>query len=481
MTTTRPGVAVKPARSRLADRDEYPALGAVATLDPRPGIVMGPTPRVHLGICSLVVPIRPMPLRQNVISPISAMLAETTPAPAELPSPDPGPTIPEIVDAVVRPEPFLDVSHVAERPATRDIVEWKPVDPQTARDALRVERDVEIPRGRHRTRTPRLPQLSTGDAAERIGRLVIMDRRRRVFMIAASILVIVGLLVSIWRFTNVGYAAQPATSWNQVVLPETTAGTPAASQTPSASAKPSASPSTAEVTTQTVPATTEATKGSQVSAILRDNPVYDQPIVGSCPGQSKPTTLAESQAAMNAYVDCMNTVWGSILGSASNFRFRPASIFFYVNTVVNPCQTLRTSDAISAMYCPSDATIYVSPTGVANGVGSRFYGAELVTHEYAHHVQSLTQILSNAQKEGWGANEYSRRVQLQAHCLSFAVLTHVDGFEPDPAIFRLGWQVGPGSDTYGSIASLQYWGEKGMNATKVGDCETYSVPKSDVA
>jgi hypothetical protein len=370
---------------------------------------------------------------------------------------------------------------VAERPVTSEVAEWKAVDPQTARDALRVERDVEIPYGRHRTRRPRLPQLSSGTVAERIGRLVTIDRRRRVFMVAASILAIVGLLASIWRFTNVGYAAPPATSWNQIALPETTAGTPAASQTLPDSATPSASPSTAEAATPTAPATTEATTGPLVSAILRDNPVYDQAIAGSCPEQPESTSLAESQAAMTAFVDCMNTVWGSIVGSASEFRFRPASIYFYVNTVVNPCQTLRTSDAISTMYCPSDATIYVSPTGVANGVGSRFDGAELVTREYAHHVQSLTQILTNAQKQGWSANEYSRRVQLQAHCLSFAVLTHVDGFAPDPAIFRLGWQVGPSSDAYGSIASLQYWGEKGMKATNVGDCETYSVPKSAVA
>ena len=172
MTTTRPGVAAMPARSRLADRDEYPALGAVATLDPRPGIDMGPTPRVHLGICSLVVPSAPMPLRQNAISPISPVLSETTPAPAELPSARPVPT-------------------VAEGPVTSEVAEWKAVDPQTARDALRVERDVEIPYGRHRTRRPRLPHLSSGDAAERMGRLVTIDRRRRVFMVAASILAIV--------------------------------------------------------------------------------------------------------------------------------------------------------------------------------------------------------------------------------------------------------------------------------------------------
>ena len=402
-----------------------------------------------------MVPIAPVPLRQNVVSPISPVC--------------------------VHAEPVMAVAHVAEGPVASEVAEWKAVDPQTAREALRVERDVEIPNGRHRTRTPRLPQLSSGDAAERMGRLVTIDRRRRVFMVAASILAIVGLLAGIWRFTTVGYAAPPATSWNQVALPETTS-TPAVSQAPSASATPTASLSTAQSTTPEAPVTTQATtKGSQVSAILRDNPVYDQAIAGSCPDQSKPTSLAESQAAMTVYVDCMNSVWGSIVGSVSDFTFRPVSIYFYINTVVSPCQTLRTSDAISAMYCPSDATIYVSPTGVANAVGSRFYGAEMVTHEYAHHVQSLTQILSNAQQQGWSANEYSRRVQLQAHCLSFAVLTHIDGFAPDPAIFRIGWQVGPSSDAYGSIVSLQYWGEKGLKATKVGDCETYSVLTSAVA
>jgi len=161
--------------------------------------------------------------------------------------------------------------------------------------------------------------------------------------------------------------------------------------------------------------------------------------------------------------------------------FRPASIYFYVNTIVNACTTLHTGDPITAMYCPMDATIYVSPKGVDSAVGSRFYGAELVTHEYAHHVQSLSQILAVAVKQGWSENEYSRRVQLQAHCLAFAVLNHVAGFVPEPSIFRADWQVGPGSVTYGSIPSLQYWGERGLAANKVGDCDTYSVPESAVA
>ena len=91
---------------------------------------MGPTPRIHLGICSLVVPIAPAPCRQTVVSPISPLLPEVA------------------------------ILYDAKKTVRPEVAEWKPVDPQTARAALRVERAVEIPCGRQRTRTPRLPQLS---------------------------------------------------------------------------------------------------------------------------------------------------------------------------------------------------------------------------------------------------------------------------------------------------------------------------------
>ncbi len=304
-------------------------------------------------------------------------------------------------------------------------------------------------------------------------------------MIATSVLGVVGLLGAIWHFTSVGYAAdQPATTWNQVALSDPAAGTRAASHAVSASATPSVTPSTTQAAPPTDATTTvrptQTAKTSQVPAALRANAIYGATIAGSCPEQEKPTTAEDARAALTAYVDCMNDVWGPII-DAGKIRFKPASIYFYVNTTVNPCTTLHTSDPVTAMYCPRDATIYVSPNGVASVVGSRLYGAELVTHEYAHHVQSLSQILTVAQKQGWSDNEYSRRIQLQAVCMSFAVLDHVDGFAPDPAAFRASWQAGPGSDTYGSIASIQYWGEKGLAATTVGACDTFSVPSSVVA
>jgi predicted metalloprotease len=303
-------------------------------------------------------------------------------------------------------------------------------------------------------------------------------------MVVVSVLAVAGLLTAIWHFTSLGYASDEiATTWNQIALPDSTLGTRAAPATASASATPSTSPTTLSPDTSTDGATAAPTKTAsttQVPSVLRANAIYGSPVTGSCDEQAKPATADDARAALTAYVDCMNTVWAPIF-DGGRILFRPASITFYVNTIVNACTTLHTNDPITAMYCPMDATIYVSPTGLDGAVGNRFYGAELVTHEYAHHVQSLSQILAVAVKQGWNENEYSRRVQLQAHCLSFAVLNNVAGFGPDPAAFRLEWQTGPGSATHGSIASLQYWGERGLAAKKVGDCDTYSVPASAVA
>jgi len=483
VTTTRPGTAVGSARSQTADRDEYPALGEAVTTPMRPGRTMGPTPQVHLGRVELrAASVRSL-LGRPVASPVSpdvvAIPGRTSALPLDL-GPAGIPT-PVAVRAVAPlPEPMYAARSTPE-PVRSDATEWMPVDPLVARAVLRVRHEVEIPQGGRSRRRPRPPHLSSGDATERLLRLTTLDRRRRVIMVAASVVVIVGMFAALWRFTNAGYAEErPATSWDQVALPDSTTSRPTSSAGASSEASATTGPTAQQTEAAASAPAREAVVKSQVNPILSANAIYGSPITGSCPEQAKPTTTDDARTVLSAYVDCMNAVWGPII-DAGKIRFRPASIYFYANTIVTACTTLHTSDPVTAMYCPMDATIYVSPTGLDSAVGSRFYASELVTHEYAHHVQSLTQILAVAQKQGWSDDEYSRRIQLQAHCLSFAVLTHVSGFAPDPAIFRVGWQVGPGSTTYGSVPSLQYWGEKGLSATKVGDCETFSVQSALVA
>lgn len=309
-------------------------------------------------------------------------------------------------------------------------------------------------------------------------RLATTDQTHKAVGVAVVGMVIVLLLGGIWGFTNVGYAEnQSATSWN-VSVP---LGAGAATPTPAVSeiASASSTPSKSQSTTPEVTLTPDAAM-TPVHPVLRANAIYGATITGACPAQSVPTSPEQARTALTAYKDCMNDVWSKTVVSGG-YRFKAANIRYFVNTYVSACGTMRSSDPMTATYCSKDSTIYVSPNGVTAAIGSRFLGAELIATEYAHHVQSLTQILTRAAQQGWSQAESSRRIQLQAHCLAFAVISHVDGFEPDTDAFRASWTAEPVDTTYGSVAAVQRWGEKGLAAQKVGDCDTYSVASVTVA
>lgn len=282
---------------------------------------------------------------------------------------------------------------------------------------------------------------------------------------ASSVVVIASVVLGTWRYVaRADAAAQPNTGWSQIVT-----------TTPSAVASASASGSATTATTTGV-ATTAASVPVALG-VLTKNSTYEQSLsVDSCDPLGKPDTTTQAQAVISEYVECMNVVWGKIL-TASNRSFKNASVEFFVNTAVAPCGTYN-PDVTNAAYCLNNTTLYVSSSALKKAAGDRYYAAELVTHEYAHHVQNLTGILTAAHQQWPETDEYSRRIEMQAHCLSFAVLNRVPGFNVTPtdlAVFRAGWAVGPSSARFGSIASQQMYGERGLAATKVGDCETFSA------
>lgn len=311
---------------------------------------------------------------------------------------------------------------------------------------------------------------------ERARHIIEQGKRRQLLLVAASVIVIAGVLIGTLRYAaRADAAAQPNTNWNQIT-------TTAPSTLPSAAV--SASVSTVPATSAAAPATSDvpvtpatAAVTSEWMGVLTKNATYGQSLaVGSCAPLAKPGTTAQAQTMIAEYVDCMNDVWGKIFVGA-NRPFRKASVEFFVNTAVSPCGNYN-PDSTSAAYCLNNTTLYVSSTALKKASGDRYYAAELVTHEYAHHVQNLTGILNAAFQVWPGTDEYSRRIEMQAHCLSFAVMSRVPGFEvnsTDVTMFRAGWSAGPGSAKFGSIASQQAYGEKGLAATKVGDCETFSA------
>lgn len=484
---TRPQGGTRSSRARLADRDEYPPLGTPVKVATPTGIVMGPPPRVQLTNRSTTSSPRLTIIRPVVLTPVlraskrGPAAAATPPAPvvqvaaavAEVPVPAPV-VVPEpALVAVAAPVPEVSLTVPVEISAPETLTM-----PALAGRALKRRQETAVralsPEAAGSLESP----LSRRTVIERTRHIAEQSKRRQLVLVAASVVVIAGVLLGTWRYAaRADAAAQPNTNWNQI-----TTTTPPAVASAGASAATTVATSAAATSSASVPAVTATvaaptTVTAEWWAVLTKNPTYTQSLsVGSCDPLGKPGSPAEAQAVITEYVQCMNGAWGKIL-TASNRSFRNATVEFFVNTAVSPCGNYN-PDVTNAAYCVNNTTLYVSSSALKKASGDRYYAAELVTHEYAHHVQNLTGILTAAYQQWPGTDEYSRRIEMQAHCLSFAVMNRVPGFgvtTQDLSVFRAGWAAGPSSVKFGSIASQQLYGEKGLAATKVGDCETFSA------
>jgi hypothetical protein len=470
---------------------------------------MGPPPRVQLTVRSkgsspiltmvkpIVAPVQ-RPANREAVSPLAppaaalpiaeaapvVQVAEATPV-VQVPEDSPVVQVVAVVAAVPVPEPAI-VPEPAVAQTPPEVPFTVPVElsapetltmPALAGRALKHRQDTAA-----RALSPEAvgsldSPLSRKAVIERTRHIVEQGKRRQILLVAASIVVIAGVLIGTLRYAaRADAAAQPNTNWNQIttVMPSTppSASAPASGTTTAAATTAAASVPVAPPTATAASATTGDGMG-----VLTKSPIYGQSLaLGSCDPLSKPGTTAQAQVVISDYVDCMNDVWGKIL-TASNRSFRKASVEFFEQTAASPCGDYN-PDVTNAVYCLNNTTLYVSSSALKKAAGDRYYSAELVTHEYAHHVQNLTGILNAAFQVWPGTDEYSRRIEMQALCLSFAVMYHVPGFgvtATDVAMFRAGWSVGPSTAKFGSIASQQLYGEKGLAATKVGDCETFSA------
>lgn len=503
---TRPQGAKRSSRARLADRDEYPPLGTPAKVAIRSGIVMGPPPRVRLTLRSTTssptltivkpvrAPVQHAPKRDAIsaFAPPASVVQVAEPAPVVLIAEPAAPVVQVAAAVAVVPVP---APAVVPEPALFRVAVPPPEVSLTVPVELSVPETLTLPalagrtlKRRQETATRALSPEAVGSLDSPLSRRAIIERtrhiveqgrRRQILLVASSVIVIAGVLLGTWRYAaRADAAAQPNTNWNQIVT-TTPSAVASASEPASATTATTTAVATTAASVPVAPSTAAATTAvtSEWMGVLTKNPTYGQSLsVGSCDPLGKPGTTAQAQAVITGYVECMNDAWGKIL-TASNGSFKNASVEFFVNTAVSPCGTYN-PDVTNAVYCLNNTTLYVSSSALKKAAGDRYYAAELVTHEYAHHVQNLTGILTAAFQQWPGTDEYSRRIEMHAHCLSFAVMNRVPGFNVTPtdlAMFRAGWATGPSTAKFGSVASQQMYGEKGLAATKVGDCETFSA------
>lgn len=234
---------------------------------------------------------------------------------------------------------------------------------------------------------------------------------------------------------------------------------------------------------------------------LRQNKLYTTgklPSVNCKEPAIKPNSQSNILKYYKALLPCLNRAWEPVVKEAG-YDFVPPKVELQ-STQVAP--TTCTGAAETAYYCPADHTIAIDwqddlAEYKENPLDARIWMMDTMAHEYGHHVQKLTHILTAAwSRRGWTTKEpekleWSRRTELQATCLGAVFLgankksLGLSGKKLD--IWE--WQTQHSGDEYnpkkirdhGSRKNQWLWGNAAFKSTNPASCNTFAAPAAKVS
>lgn len=193
------------------------------------------------------------------------------------------------------------------------------------------------------------------------------------------------------------------------------------------------------------------------------------------------------------------TTWNSIFSAVGETYEEPKLVLFS-GSIDSACG--MASSATGPFYCPADRQVYLDTQFFdqletqLNAAGD-FAQAYVIAHEVGHHVQNLTGVLPefNRQRRSMGqreANQMSVRVELQADCYAGiwaksadkeGILSVGDIEEALNAAEQIGddtlqkrsqGYVVPDAFNHGTSAQRMKWFKRGYDTGYVGACDTFS-------
>ncbi len=199
-----------------------------------------------------------------------------------------------------------------------------------------------------------------------------------------------------------------------------------------------------------------------------------------------------------AVINSVQDYWGESLPG-----YQGAKTVFFSGATNTGCG--QASTQVGPFYCPVDKQVYIdlafydelrSRFGASGGP---FAEAYVIAHEYGHHVQDLTGVLEETNRDrSTGPQSASVRTELMADCLAgrWAQGAEKTGFIEDlseaditdglDAAAAVGddriqqttqGRVSPESFTHGSAAQRQKWFLTGYRAETMDSCDTFAVTK----
>lgn len=229
----------------------------------------------------------------------------------------------------------------------------------------------------------------------------------------------------------------------------------------------------------------------------------------TAPGESQQNPFAEcttgADIAQNrdcrfvAYTNSIQAYWAQALPGYEQTR-----TVMFNNQIQTACGA-ATSD-VGPFYCPADNKVYLDSTffdqmlprlGAKGGDAAEAY---VIAHEYGHHIQNLTGVMAQVQKQGQqsGPRSPQVRLELQADCYAgvwlrhstsdanspIAALTQDDLDRAVDAAVAVGddriqrtqtGTVQPDAWTHGSSAQRKKWLATGFNTGDPNQCDTFST------
>ncbi|WP_326954950.1 MULTISPECIES: neutral zinc metallopeptidase [unclassified Amycolatopsis] len=227
---------------------------------------------------------------------------------------------------------------------------------------------------------------------------------------------------------------------------------------------------------------------------LSTNPLL---AAGITPGPAQCALPALGRAAeqLKAYYDalagCLEQSWRPALAKANE-----PTLTAKVSVVLpehSACGAAPSENEAVAYYCGGDTTIYAPTDWMLSDAGlNKARHIATIAHEYGHHVQRESGILSAAADKMTSPDEDSpadkevvRRIELQANCFGSLFLAAVAGTGSisrslaNAAVADYG--RADDSDTHGSRAHQLSWAKAGYDGKTTKSCDTWGAPVTEVS
>ncbi|GAA1570670.1 hypothetical protein GCM10009804_28890 [Kribbella hippodromi] len=242
------------------------------------------------------------------------------------------------------------------------------------------------------------------------------------------------------------------------------------------------------------PSTPSAPRGPTADEVVKGSKLYSiGPVAASkcVEPPNAPVTVPASQAYYARLLRCLNYTW-YVAMKKQNLPFRVPKAVVYVGNTPSPCGIQR---SVRAAYCAANETIYLPFT-----VDNKYYKSNpqyaraimlnTFAHEYGHHVQKLTGILSSSmtRQKSMTPNQKlteSRRRELQATCLGAVYLGANAAFTPMSGPLLTNWRflIAHSGDDYsrprvhdhGNRVSNYQWSVAGFNSKQPNSCNTFTA------